>query len=85
MFLKPFQWNDCYHLLSYVSTVQEAFIVAFDCGEQEAFFDAWEELVPLAVRTHDAVGRDLELSLSVHFALYPLKYQVNTAYQSSKF
>ena len=56
--------------------MQEAFIVAFDCGEREAFFDAWEELVPMVTRTHDTVGRDLELSLCVHFALYPLKYQV---------
>ena len=51
-------------------------MVAFGCGEREAFFDMWEEFVPSMVRTNDAVGRDLEFSVCVHFALYPLKYQV---------
>ena len=51
-------------------------MVAFDCGEREAFFDVWEELVPAEVRSSDVTARDLEFSLCVYFALYPMKCKV---------
>ena len=60
----------------YVILQIEELMVAFECGEQEAFFVLWSELVPSQLLQNDPTCQDLEFALTVYFALYPLKHNV---------
>ena len=56
---------------------QQQFVVAFECGERAAFFDLWNQNVPRETLEQDPVCQSLEFSLSVYFAIYPIKTGVS--------
>ena len=51
--------------------------MAFECGERGAFFDLWDSHVPPDLRGHDPTCQNLEFSISVYFAVYPIKMGVS--------
>ncbi|MBZ3874371.1 LisH domain-containing protein ARMC9 [Sciurus carolinensis] len=59
-----------------VSERNKDLVAAFDCGDQKAFFDLWEEHVPNSIRDGDSLAQKLEFYLHIHFAIYLLKYSV---------
>ncbi|XP_009881649.1 PREDICTED: lisH domain-containing protein ARMC9 [Charadrius vociferus] len=56
--------------------VQKDLLTAFENGEQEVFFQLWEEHVSSSVRDNEPVAQKLEFYLHVHFAIYLLKHSM---------
>ncbi len=48
-------------------------MVALECGERSAFFELWDEHIPGELRARDPTCQNLEVCLSVYFAVYPLR------------
>ncbi|XP_064385078.1 lisH domain-containing protein ARMC9-like isoform X1 [Halichondria panicea] len=55
------------------SDLQSEFVVAFECGERQVFFQLWAEHVPARLRDGDPTAQHLECSVSAYFAVYPLR------------
>ncbi|NXT48061.1 ARMC9 protein, partial [Pluvianellus socialis] len=56
--------------------VQKDLLTAFENGEQEVFFQLWEEHISSSVRDNDPVAQKLEFYLHIHFATYLLKHSM---------
>lgn len=50
--------------------------MSFTNGDQDIFFELWEEHVPSAIRDNEAVAHKLEFYLHIHFAIFLLKHNV---------
>ena len=64
--------NPCHHFIA-----QSEFLVAFECGERAAFFNLWNRNVPQAMLERDPTCQNLEFTLSVYFAIYPIRTGVS--------
>uniref|UniRef100_A0A8D2KSW9 LisH domain-containing protein ARMC9 n=1 Tax=Varanus komodoensis TaxID=61221 RepID=A0A8D2KSW9_VARKO len=51
-------------------------LTSFTDGDQEVFFELWEEHIPSPVRDSEAVAQKLEFYLHIHFAIFLLKHAV---------
>ncbi|XP_063162372.1 lisH domain-containing protein ARMC9 [Candoia aspera] len=51
-------------------------LMSFTDGDQDVFFELWEERIPSSVRDQEAVAQKLEFYLHIHFAIYLLKHTV---------
>ncbi|XP_053162941.1 lisH domain-containing protein ARMC9 isoform X2 [Hemicordylus capensis] len=51
-------------------------LMAFTDGDQDVFFELWEEHVPPSIRDNEAVAQKLEFYLHIHFAIFLLKHTV---------
>ncbi|XP_066477875.1 lisH domain-containing protein ARMC9 [Tiliqua scincoides] len=51
-------------------------LASFTSGDQDVFFELWEEHVPSAIRDNEAVTQKLEFYLHIHFAIFLLKHNV---------
>uniref|UniRef100_A0A8C4VA21 LisH domain-containing protein ARMC9 n=1 Tax=Falco tinnunculus TaxID=100819 RepID=A0A8C4VA21_FALTI len=54
--------------------VQKDLLTAFENGEQEVFFQLWEEHISSSVRDNEPVAQKLEFYLHVYFAIYLFKH-----------
>ncbi|XP_026547149.1 lisH domain-containing protein ARMC9, partial [Notechis scutatus] len=50
--------------------------MSFSDGDQDVFFELWEERIPSSIREQEAVAQKLEFYLHIHFAIYLLKHAV---------
>ncbi|XP_075862150.1 lisH domain-containing protein ARMC9 isoform X2 [Microcebus murinus] len=57
-------------------TIQKDLVTAFDSGDQQVFFNLWEEHVPSSIRDGDSLAQKLEFYLHIHFAIYLLKHSI---------
>ncbi|XP_077204193.1 lisH domain-containing protein ARMC9 [Paroedura picta] len=48
-------------------------LMSFTDGDQDVFFELWEEHIPPSVRDNEAVAQKLEFYLRIHFAIVLLK------------
>ncbi|XP_008118224.1 lisH domain-containing protein ARMC9 isoform X1 [Anolis carolinensis] len=51
-------------------------LTSFTDGDQDVFFELWEEHIPSAVREKEALAQKLEFYLHIHFAIFLLKHSV---------
>ncbi|XP_070802661.1 lisH domain-containing protein ARMC9 [Pituophis catenifer annectens] len=51
-------------------------LMSFSDGDQDVFFELWEERIPSSVREQEAVAQKLEFYLHIHFAIFLLKHAV---------
>ncbi|KAJ6655484.1 hypothetical protein lerEdw1_005062 [Lerista edwardsae] len=51
-------------------------LASFTNGDQDAFFELWEEHVPSAIRDNEAVAQKLEFYLHIHFAIFLLRHNM---------
>uniref|UniRef100_A0ACB8FLD9 LisH domain-containing protein armc9 n=1 Tax=Sphaerodactylus townsendi TaxID=933632 RepID=A0ACB8FLD9_9SAUR len=51
-------------------------LTSFTDGDQDVFFELWEEHVPPAIRDNEAIAQKLEFYLHIHFAIFLLKRSV---------
>ncbi|XP_029140577.1 lisH domain-containing protein ARMC9, partial [Protobothrops mucrosquamatus] len=51
-------------------------LMSFTDGDQDVFFELWEEHIPSSAREQEAVGQKLEFYLHIHFGIYLLKHAV---------
>ncbi|XP_056214686.1 lisH domain-containing protein ARMC9 isoform X7 [Falco biarmicus] len=54
--------------------VQKDLLTAFENGEQEVFFQLWEDHISSSVRDNEPVAQKLEFYLHVYFAVYLFKH-----------
>ncbi|NWU70920.1 ARMC9 protein, partial [Pterocles burchelli] len=54
--------------------IQKELLAAFEDGEQDIFFQLWENHISSSVQDDELVAQKLEFHLHVHFAIYPLKH-----------
>ncbi|XP_015279880.1 PREDICTED: lisH domain-containing protein ARMC9-like, partial [Gekko japonicus] len=63
-------------------TIQDM-LASFTDGDQDVFFELWEEHVPPSVRDNEAIAQKLEFYLHIHFAIILLKRSVGESPGSS--
>ncbi|XP_070609909.1 lisH domain-containing protein ARMC9 [Erythrolamprus reginae] len=51
-------------------------LMSFSEGDQDVFFELWEERIPSSVREQEAMAQKLEFYLHIHFAIFLLKHAV---------
>ncbi|XP_062987840.1 lisH domain-containing protein ARMC9 [Elgaria multicarinata webbii] len=51
-------------------------LMSFTDGDQDVFFELWEEHIPSSIRDNEAVAQKLEFYLHIHFAIFLLKHTV---------
>ncbi|XP_011402886.1 PREDICTED: lisH domain-containing protein ARMC9-like [Amphimedon queenslandica] len=56
--------------------IQSDMLVSFECGERDAFFELWQQAVPIAIYGSDHAYQNLEFYLSLYFTIYPFRYEV---------
>ncbi|XP_033006772.1 lisH domain-containing protein ARMC9 isoform X7 [Lacerta agilis] len=56
--------------------IQKDLLTSFTDGDQDVFFELWEENIPSSIRDNEAVAQKLEFYLHIHFAIYLLKHSV---------
>ncbi|KAF7236974.1 LisH domain-containing protein ARMC9 [Varanus komodoensis] len=58
-------------------------LTSFTDGDQEVFFELWEEHIPSPVRDSEAVAQKLEFYLHIHFAIFLLKHAVGKPHKAA--
>ncbi|XP_071840885.1 lisH domain-containing protein ARMC9-like isoform X3 [Apostichopus japonicus] len=62
--------------------MQSDLLTFFRSGNRREFFGLWDDNVPESVRTTDPICKKLEFYLNIYFAIFPIKYQLNTGKKS---
>ncbi|KAL3254973.1 hypothetical protein MRX96_046710 [Rhipicephalus microplus] len=80
---KPIQESFASYRNERTQKVQKELLSYFDEGKQAQFFAVWDSVVSRSTMIDEAVCRDLEFHLRLHFAIYPQRYPEKANVQGS--
>ncbi|KAL1418565.1 hypothetical protein MTO96_005600 [Rhipicephalus appendiculatus] len=80
---KPIQESFASYRNERTQKVQKELLSYFDEGKQAQFFAVWDSVVSRSTTIDEAVCRDLEFHLRLHFAIYPQRYPEKANLQGS--
>lgn len=80
---KPIQESFASYRNERTQKIQKELLSYFDEGKQAQFFAVWDSVVSRSTTIDEAVCRDLEFHLRLHFAIYPQRYPEKANLQGS--